>query len=927
MDSNAHSESWFCRYTDAQGDSLEEFIAGKNVYIHNEVGNPPTFSTINGNSNIDLTVTNNVAFPKISAWKVLEKITNSDHNCIYFEFQNCIYQSTPVNTVSRFCWNNRDLETLISKIQKILDFSFADTIEDMTPEDAIDYFNIKVTELCKSNQRRKKFFNRKPVPWWSQNLTELRKQVISAAKSCRRYKRLQLENAYVSARKHYRTIRNKYRKSINEAKHSSWVNFVAENNNKDPWGLAYKLMTNKYISKEVFHTVNHEGIDTTSWESSVEAILRVLVPDSDLNNNEQGLYSETCTQYLNRNEVDSSSTDGGITVLEIAKAIKKLKNKKAPGPDNITTEILKAIWMASPGCLHALYNRCFNAGKFPKDWKRAHVKIILKQADKDPALIKSYRPISLLSVAGKVYERIIVERLANICEDSNEHSTNQFGFTRGRSTEDAIHRMISYVQLNESKYTIGIFIDISGAFDNLPWASVLYRLTQLKCPPQLYRIFYDYFNDREVRIVNNSGDSICKYMSKGCPQGSIFGPLAWNLVLNRLLKEHAEEGLKDSKYIAYADDVLVLIHADSRNRLENIANREMARVGEWCRINNLEVSTQKTVALMLRGNFHKDRRPIISLNSNKIKFEDSNKYLGIWIDSRLSFVTHVTLQKQRIKTIFSTIKRVNKQTRGLGRNSLKLLYKCLFLPILLYGVGAWGFKAMHSHVKRQLEAAQRYVLLSMYRICKTTSTEAMQVLTGHLPIDLNAVLFAAYYEIRTNKHISCINVLPSAPGRSNEDITRLRGEETQHIYLAWQNRWENSTKGRITYKFIPEVDYVIKNKWFKPNVILTSILTGHGSVNYKLYNMKIRKTPLCPFCGQTETVEHVVWECRRYNSLRYDTIKEIEAGKHKDLHKLITNESEYNKFNNYIQMVYEERQWFKVEIQPASTRLGTVTHY
>lgn len=127
--------------------------------------------------------------------------------------------------------------------------------------------------------------------------------------------------------------------------------------------------------------------------------------------------------------------------------------------------------------------------EFPKVWKQANIKILLKSIDKYPAQIKSYRPISPLPVIGKIYERLIVERLLTLYSKSGGTSNSQYGFTKGISTVDAVSKLITVVKNSQKIYAIAIFIDISKAFDNLPWASILYQLTKLKCPGKLYNVF------------------------------------------------------------------------------------------------------------------------------------------------------------------------------------------------------------------------------------------------------------------------------------------------------------------------------------------------------------------------------------------------------------------------------------------------------
>jgi len=104
---------------------------------------------------------------------------------------------------------------------------------------------------------------------------------------------------------------------------------------------------------------------------------------------------------------------------------------------------------------------------FPDPWKQAKLRPILKDIQKNPANVKSYRPITLLSVIAKLYERIIVDRVENLYQEETLDNDLQFGFRSGRGTDDALRRIVRTIRNCDSKYAVAIFFDIAGAFDNL----------------------------------------------------------------------------------------------------------------------------------------------------------------------------------------------------------------------------------------------------------------------------------------------------------------------------------------------------------------------------------------------------------------------------------------------------------------------------
>ena len=135
----------------------------------------------------------------------------------------------------------------------------------------------------------------------------------------------------------------------------------------------------------------------------------------------------------------------------------------------------------------------------------------------DPA---SYRPISLLSVLGKMLERMMVARLdSRVSARMNE---SQHGFRGGRSTESAWRSMREYVQESESKYVLGVFVDFVGAFDNLEWMRVIEKLESMGCEEMA--LWRSYFQQRSVCMIGVN-DVVWRRVERGCPQGSICGPL------------------------------------------------------------------------------------------------------------------------------------------------------------------------------------------------------------------------------------------------------------------------------------------------------------------------------------------------------------------------------------------------------------------
>lgn len=217
-----------------------------------------------------------------------------------------------------------------------------------------------------------------------------------------------------------------------------------------------------------------DGSPTESVYETVSLLLDTLIPHENVSSNTQ--------QQIKQIYRIVPCSD-----IELRGAVWKSAPDKAPGADRLTARILRKAWPLVCDIMLNLVNDCLATGLFPNHWKHAEVVVIRKSPDKDPRLPKSYRPISLLPVLGKVLERIIVNRLDD--ETAVNLSGKQYGFTRGKSTLDAIQNIRSWHNSATGKFSLGIFLDISGAFDSLDWQMLFSDLTAL-WSQELYYLNY-----------------------------------------------------------------------------------------------------------------------------------------------------------------------------------------------------------------------------------------------------------------------------------------------------------------------------------------------------------------------------------------------------------------------------------------------------
>jgi len=175
-----------------------------------------------------------------------------------------------------------------------------------------------------------------------------------------------------------------------------------------------------------------------------------------------------------------------------------MKPTKAPGLDGICAGMLRKAWPVLADTITRLFKRCIQGAIFPKSCKIAKLVVIPKPGNKDKTNPKSYRPISLLPTLAKPLETIIIQDL-NV-ETGVDNIGEQHGFVPGRSTLTAIKSVYDWTDDNRYRYVFGIFLDITGAFENVSWYPVLKRLKDIGASARTLSLIKNYLQGRTVKL-------------------------------------------------------------------------------------------------------------------------------------------------------------------------------------------------------------------------------------------------------------------------------------------------------------------------------------------------------------------------------------------------------------------------------------------
>jgi len=379
MDSNAKSLTWNSKETDERGSIVEEFLIHNDLYVANKPCNVPTFASTQGESNIDLTIVSKNITTAVQDWNVSNMCTTSDHNLILYNYFRSLSKRRILYRQQNFNIKKANWDKFEELVETSLNDEVLFKLSTLKCENEVQLFNTTLEDVCSRSIPRKKNGLR-TVPWWNSEITALRKETKTAKRQFMRARTLNITDSIQHYEEAYRKSRNEYVSSIRKSKKESWRQFVTEEGNKDPWSVVYKIVREKLRTPETTCSlVLPSGHTTMGWRETFCALMEKAVPSDNLE-------QEDVRHKNIRDRIDihlDYNLENSITELEIDKAIRRLKNNKAPGIDKFHNEVLKFLWFKRGAAIFNLLNNYFREACFLNSWKIADLIFILKDKNKD----------------------------------------------------------------------------------------------------------------------------------------------------------------------------------------------------------------------------------------------------------------------------------------------------------------------------------------------------------------------------------------------------------------------------------------------------------------------------------------------------------------------------------------------------------------
>ena len=387
-------------------------------------------------------------------------------------------------------------------------------------------------------------------------------------------------------------------------------------------------------------------------------------------------YVSPCQNTMENNE---------LTETEFIKAFNSLKLNKAPGLDDFNVNIITQSFQIIKTPLFFLFDMSLKQGIFPDSLKRAKIIPIYKKGD--PYDVSNYRPISILSCFSKILEKIMYNRLERYLITNKLLSQSQYGFQAAHSTEQAILYLTDKIskRFENKLYTLGIFFDLSKAFDTVNHKILLEKLNHYGITGSSLSWLCSYLTNRKQCVKIENHYSNFQKIVCGVPQGSILGPLLFLIYINDI--QNCSEILD---FVLFADDTNIFLSGKNIQKLFTTMNEEISKINSWFETNKLTVNIDKTCYSI----FHSQKQnnfvqtaPKLMIGNKSIQRKPFIKFLGVYIDENLKWNHHI---KNVVNKICRNIGILYKIRKLLNSHCLKLFYDAFIHSHISYANIAWA---------------------------------------------------------------------------------------------------------------------------------------------------------------------------------------------------------------------------------------------
>ena len=349
--------------------------------------------------------------------------------------------------------------------------------------------------------------------------------------------------------------------------------------------------------------------------------------------------------------------------------------------------------------LGIIFQSCLENGKFPSEWKKVNMDPAFKKNCKQE--LKNYRPISLLPVSGKIFERLLYDSVFTFFTENSFISRNQLGFISGYSWTNQLlsiaHQI--YVQIRS------VFLDMSKTFDKVWRKDLIFKFRQNSISGSILSTLTDFLKLRKQRVVSNGQLSSCSNIESGISKGCILGLLLFLIYINDL-----SESLTINARL-FADDVSLFSVINIMNFSATNLNRDLRKISaltnQWKMTLNPDLSKQAREVILSRKIKKTSHHPL-NFNNKSVKQVQFQKHLGVYLDCKMDICEHL---QNMFKKANKTLSLLHKLQNNLPRAPLVTIYK----PFIRLRLDYWNTlydQIFNNFFHEKLESIQYNLVLA-----------------------------------------------------------------------------------------------------------------------------------------------------------------------------------------------------------------------
>lgn len=696
----------------------------------------------------------------------------TDHNIILCKFKSS-FQSTEYIERKKFIC---DYYKVREHLQKNMNVNLTNVTTDCA-KDVISMVSDAVSNST-SEIKYRELLKYEITPWINrnlQNLIEFKEKLLKKRRKCRSER----------CRNLLRLIGN----VIKKAKKKSRINYYSDNleaMNNDP-RKGWRFLNNALgrCKRKDIELVSSSGLKIVSNQEKADALNQYFLNSvKEVRREIDVVPGDFWNFFRTLNRKPNRFVLSVISQEDLDKAISNLKPNKSVGYDNITTSvILKCKDLLLPVLLQ-IFNLVVRTSNYPNSLKINKIVPIPKVAS--ASSVECFRPIAILSVIDKVFEKIIHEKLLQYFEENNFMYKYQFGFRKGCGTEEAVVNVVNFIcdGLDHGYNGVGgLFLDLSKAFDIVDHDILLQKMSRYGIQGKELLLFKSFLTNRKQYVQIMEAKSALELVEYGVPQGSCLGPLLFKIFINDLFNLNL-----DGRLYMFADDICLFYPYKSELVLRTVMERDASLIFEYFRVNKLVINANKTKLIRFKPRPNTDNIFSVNINGNVVHEVHSVKYLGISLQSNLSWDMHINDLKSRISPAIGILYKMNKLV---DKNTKLLLYNTLIQSHLNYLAIIYGHD--NTTVLRTLQRMQNRALKVVFNLPRTFSTLSLytNVCRPVLPVHALYEYQLLMYTYKTLKHIGYHTICFS----QNQNTFFTRNQQNIRTTLC---RFE-TTKQRIEY--------------------------------------------------------------------------------------------------------------------------------